>query len=107
AGCNALMATGTDISTATRFSAAGQQRASVLDLVQIAGNAAGMSFAGVDLTNADLSNVNLADCDFTHAVNVGSTYFMGANLTGAKFGAGPMNISWLARANCTGADFTG
>ena len=107
AGCNALMATGTDLSTAAKFSAAGQQRASVLDLVQIASNAAGMSFAGVDLSGVDLATANLAGCDFTHAVNVGAAYFLGANLTGAKFGAATLDLGRLAAANCTGADFTG
>lgn len=106
--CNALMATGnTDISTAAKFSAAGQQHSSVLDLVQLGKNAAGMSFAGVNLTGQDLSGANLAGCDFTEAVSVGAGTFTNANLTNAKFGAASLDLVKQAGANCTGADFTG
>jgi uncharacterized protein YjbI with pentapeptide repeats len=107
AKCNALMATGTDLSSAARFSAAGQQHASVLDLVRIGKNAAGMSFAGVDLTGQDLSNANLTGCDFTQAVSVGAANFAGATLKNAKFGAATLDLVKLAGADCTGADFTG
>jgi uncharacterized protein YjbI with pentapeptide repeats len=107
AKCNALMATGTDLGSAARFSASGQQRNSVLDLVQISKSAAGMSFAGVDLTGQDLNNANLTGCDFTQAVSVGAATFTGATLTNAKFGAATLDLVKLAGADCTGADFTG
>ena len=107
AKCNALMATGTDLGSAARFSASGQQRNSVLDLVQISKSAAGMSFAGVDLTGQDLSNANLTGCDFTQAVSVGAATFTGATLKNAKFGAATLDLVKLAGADCTGADFTG
>jgi uncharacterized protein YjbI with pentapeptide repeats len=108
ANCNALMATGTnEISTAAKFSAAGQQRASVLDLVQLGKNAAGMSFAGANLTGINLSGANLTGCDFTAAVSVGAGNFTGATLKNAKFGAANLDLVNLAGADCTGADFTG
>jgi uncharacterized protein YjbI with pentapeptide repeats len=107
AKCNALMATGTDIASAARFSAAGQQHNGVLDLVQIGKSAAGMSFAGVDLTGQDLSGANLTGCDFTQAISVGAATFTGATLTNAKFGAATLDVVKLAGADCTGADFTG
>jgi uncharacterized protein YjbI with pentapeptide repeats len=107
AKCNALMATGTDLASAGRFSAAGQQRNSVLDLVQISKSAAGLSFAGVDLTGQDLSGANLTGCDFTKAVSAGAGTFTGATLTNAKFGAVTLDLVKLAGADCTGADFTG
>ena len=107
ANCNALMATGTDLGSAARFSAAGQQHNSVLDLVQIGKNAAGMSFAGVDLAGQDLSGANLTGCDFSQATSLDACTFTGANLTHAKFGAATLDLAKLAGANCTGADFTG
>jgi uncharacterized protein YjbI with pentapeptide repeats len=107
ANCNALMATGTDIGSAARFSAAGQQHNSVLDLVQIGKSAVGMSFAGVDLTGQNLSGANLTGCDFTQAISVGACTFTGATLTNAKFGAATLDLVKLAGADCTGADFTG
>jgi uncharacterized protein YjbI with pentapeptide repeats len=105
--CNALVASGTALSSAARFSAAGQQRASVLDLVQIGKNAAGMSFTGANLTGIDLSGANLTGCDFTAAVSVGAGNFTGAILKNAKFGAANLDLVNLAGADCTGADLTG
>lgn len=107
APCNALVASETDIGSAARFSAAGQQHASVLDLAKIGKNAAGMSFAGADLTGQDLSGANLTGCDFTAAVSVGAGKFAGATLKNAKFGAANLDLVNLAGADCTGADFTG
>jgi uncharacterized protein YjbI with pentapeptide repeats len=105
--CNVLVATGTDLASAARFSALGQQHNSIFDLIQVAGSAAGMSFAGIDLTGHDLSNANLTGCDFTQAVSVSAGTFTNANLTNAKFGGVSLDLVKLAGANCNGADFTG
>jgi uncharacterized protein YjbI with pentapeptide repeats len=105
--CYPLVATGTDIGLAARFSAAGQQHNSVFDLVQVSHSAAGMSFAGIDLTGKDLSGANLTGCDFTRAISVDACTFTGATLTNARFGGVTVDLAKLAGADCTGADFTG
>jgi uncharacterized protein YjbI with pentapeptide repeats len=104
--CNPLAATGTGLGSAARFSAAGQQRNSVFDLIQVAKSAIGMSFAGIDLAGKDLSNVNLTGCDFTQAKAVNACVFTGANLANAKLGGVTLDLAKLSGANCTGADFT-
>jgi uncharacterized protein YjbI with pentapeptide repeats len=105
--CNPLAATGTEIGSAARFSAVGQQRNSVFDLIQVTNSAVGMSFAGVDLTGKDLSGADLTGCDFAQAKSVSACNFTGANLTNARFAGVTLDLAKLATANCTGADFTG
>ena len=105
--CNPLVASGTDVASAARFSAAGQQHNSIFDLIRFCRSARGMSFAGIDLTGQDLSNADLTGCDFTQAKSVNAGTFTGANLTNAKFAGVTLDLAKMAGATCTGADFTG
>ena len=94
---------------ASRFTASGLDRASILDCVQVSLDANGMTFAGVDVTKADLSGSNLSGCDFRHVAggSFGSCSVAGSHLQGASFSGLPMAGLQMSWSDCTGADFTG
>ena len=90
-----------------RFTATGLDRPIVLDFVEVARNASGLSFSGISLANVDLSGpTNLSSCDFRGVTSLDPCNMAGANLQGAQFGGLHLAGLGLSGADCTGADFT-
>jgi uncharacterized protein YjbI with pentapeptide repeats len=108
--CYPLHAGTSDIRMAARLTAAGLNRNSVFDFLEVGKTAAGLSFAGVNLANVNLSGGNdLSGCDFRRVKNgsLSGCILDDAKLQYASFAGLHLDGLSISTADCTHADFSG